>query len=177
MHRERKLNRLKNYDYSQSGCYFVTLCTKNRVEHFGKIEVTKMILSRYGKFAERYWNEIPNHYKNVEIDEFIIMPNHIHGIIIIEGNYNDNIVGTEQCSVPTSMEKNYGSLSKIIKSFKNVVTKIIHDQFEDYEFQWQRPFYDHIIRDEAPCGKPQGIRAELFYLRNLRFLKLFPLMR
>lgn len=81
------------------------------------------------------------------------MPNHIHGIIIIEGNYNDNIVGTEQCSVPTSMEKNYGLLSNIVKSFKNVVTKIIHDQFQDYGFKWQRSFYDHVIRDETSLNK------------------------
>ncbi len=76
MHRERKLNRLKNYDYSIGGYYFVTHCTKNKVEHFGEIQYDKIILSRYGKIAETYWKKIPNHYKNVEIDEFIIMPNH-----------------------------------------------------------------------------------------------------
>ncbi|MCI0453895.1 MAG: transposase [Candidatus Dadabacteria bacterium] len=105
-----------------------------------------MILNQYGEIAERYWKEIPNYYKNVEIDEFIIMPSHIHGIIILTGDYNGGIVGTEHCSVPT--EKNYGLLSKIIKSFKNAVTKRVHDQFQDYGFQWQRSFYDHIIRDE-----------------------------
>ena len=94
IHRERKLNRLKNYDYSQSGCYFVTICTKNRIEHFGKIEDAKMILSQYGEIAERYWKEIPNYYKNGKIDEYIIMPNHIHGIMIINGNYNDDIANT-----------------------------------------------------------------------------------
>ena len=72
-----------------------------------------MILNQYGETAERYWKEIPNHYKNVEIDEFVIMPNHIHGIIIINDNFYDT-VGTEHCSVPTK-------LSKIVKSFKNVV--------------------------------------------------------
>jgi len=149
IHRERKLNRLKNYDHSRSGCYFATLCTKNRIEHFGKIEDAKMILSQHGVISERYWKEIPNHYKYVEIDEFIIMPNHIHGIIIINVNYNK--VGTEHCSVPT--KKNYGLLSNIVKSFKNVVTKIIHDQFQDYGFKWQRSFYDHVIRDETSLNK------------------------
>src|ERR1700757_2119468 len=144
-HLHRKLNRLKNYDYSRSGYYFVTLCTKNRIEHFGKIENSKMILNQYGETAERYWKEIPNHYKNVEIDEFVIMPNHIHGIIIINDKFYDT-VGIEQCSVPTK-------LSKIVKSFKNVVTRIICDQFQDYGFQWQRSFYDHIVRDEISLNK------------------------
>ncbi|MGH7801433.1 MAG: transposase [Thermodesulfobacteriota bacterium] len=149
--KERKLNRLKDYDYSQNGYYFVTICTKNREAWFGKIESGKMILNQYGEIVERHWKEMPNYYKNVEIDEFIIMPNHIHGIIIINRNYNDGIVGTEHCSVPT--EKNHGLLSNIVKSFKNAVTKRVHDQFQDYGFKWQRSFYDHIIRDEIPLNK------------------------
>lgn len=111
-----------------------------------------MILNKYGETAERYWKEIFNHYKNVEIDEFVIMPNHIHGIIIINDNFYDT-VGTEHCSVPTCLEKDYGLLSKIVKSFKNAVTRIIRDQFQDYEFQWQRSFYDHIVHDEISLNK------------------------
>jgi len=126
---------------------------------------------------KKHWLEIPNHYSNVILDEFIIMPNHIHGIITIVGNNvgteqcsvvknndfnnvgteqcsvvknNDfNNVGTEQCSVPTGnkINKNYGLLSKIIKSFKEIVVKKIHTKY-GFNFQWQRSFYDHIIRNE-----------------------------
>ncbi|MCJ7507755.1 MAG: hypothetical protein MUO85_03355 [candidate division Zixibacteria bacterium] len=144
----RRLNRLKGYDYSKTGYYFVTICTKSKIEHFGKVEKDSMILSRYGKIAKECWKNIPTHYKNVKIDDFIIMPNHIHGIIIVEG---DN-VGTEQCSVPTNT-KNYNLLSKAIKSFKNTVTKVIRSGYEDDRFGWQRSFYDHIIRDEISLLK------------------------
>ncbi|MBX3043464.1 MAG: hypothetical protein KIT33_05120 [Candidatus Kapabacteria bacterium] len=83
----RKRNRLKDFDYSNDGYYFVTICTQNREEFFGKIKNGKMILNEYGAIVEKCWFDLPNHYKNCLLDEFIIMPNHIHGIVIIE-NYN-----------------------------------------------------------------------------------------
>lgn len=143
--KERKLNRLKEYDYSKCGYYFITICTKNGVECFGKIYNEEMVLNQYGKIAQEYWSEIPNIYNTVEIDEFIIMPNHIHGIIIISDDNNDR---TEHCSVPTNTEPGYGLLSKVIKSFKNAVTKKIRQELSDNNFQWQRSFYDHVIRNE-----------------------------
>ena len=80
----RKPNRLKAYDYSTAGYYYVTICTYNRKESFGYIENNRIVLNEYGKITEKTWKEIPNHYPNVELDEFIVMPNHIHGIIIIK---------------------------------------------------------------------------------------------
>jgi|SRR3990167_2945264 len=144
LQRKRKLNRLTGYNYDNTGYYFVTICTKNRINHFGKIEDKKMCLNKYGQAVEKFWRQIPKYYNNVTINSFIIMPNHIHGIIII--NDNSNAVGTEQCSVPTIPK--IGLLSKIIKSFKNVTTKYLHQNFNDYEFQWQRSFYDHIIQND-----------------------------
>lgn len=84
--KEGKLTRLKGYNYSQSGYYFVTICTKDRGEWFGSIEQEGMNLSRYGKIARDFWAGIPAHFENVGIDEFSVMPNHIHGILIIEEN-------------------------------------------------------------------------------------------
>jgi REP element-mobilizing transposase RayT len=118
---------------------------------FGKVENENMILNQYGKIAKDKWREIPEHYDYVDIDIFVIMPNHIHGIIIIKPQKNDTIVGTEHCSVPTNKSKeskNYGLLSKVIKSFKNTVTKDIKEISPNKNFRWQRSFYDHVIRTD-----------------------------
>lgn len=133
----RKRNRLKGYDYSLSGYYFVTICVKDRKKYFGKIINRKMYTNKIGEVIEKYWEEIPRYYVNCLVDEHIIMPNHIHGILVVKN------VGTEQCSVPTK----YGTLSKIIKSFKDVSTKTIRNKYI-HDFTWQRSFYDHIVRSE-----------------------------
>jgi putative transposase len=84
--KEKKLTRLKEYNYSQSGYYFVTVCTENKEEWFGRIEDGRMVLNNYGEIAKDFWSEIPLHFEHVKIDEFKIMPNHVHGILIIEDN-------------------------------------------------------------------------------------------
>lgn len=156
--KERRLNRLPEYDYSQSGYYYVTLCTKGKISYFGRVVNENMSLSKIGDIAKSRWQEIPSHYENVRIDQFIVMPNHIHGIIIIDSG---DIVGTEQCSVPTDnaaktdseYKRTYGLLSQVIKSFKEAVTKQVR-LTEDYrDFAWQRSFYDHVIRNEVALSK------------------------
>lgn len=77
-------SRLKKWDYSAPGHYFITICTKDRKCLFGNVTRGKMILSEMGKIAEQYWREIPDHFNHVKLDEFVVMPNHIHGIIIRE---------------------------------------------------------------------------------------------
>jgi len=80
IHHRRSI-RLKGYDYSQNGAYFVTICTHNRECLFGKIVDGEMCINEWGKIAKRCWLEIPQHYPNVSLDEFVIMPNHIYGIL------------------------------------------------------------------------------------------------
>ena len=83
--------RLQHWDYGSDALYFVTICTQNREHYFGEIDDGKMQLSETGKIAYRFWFEIPNHFPFVELGEFVVMPNHIHGIIIIDKNgANDN---------------------------------------------------------------------------------------
>ena len=91
-----KSARKEGYNYSSDGFYFITICTKNKVNIFGDIVDDKMVLFEYGKIAEKYWLEIPNHFNNVVLDKFMIMPNHIHGIIIIKYKIDNrkNNVGT-----------------------------------------------------------------------------------
>jgi O-6-methylguanine DNA methyltransferase len=96
MEQRRKSNRLKGYQYDKGGYYFVTICVRNKVNCFGEIGDGSAILNELGEIAQSIWMQIPNHYKHVHIDQFVVMPNHIHGILII-----DDDVGTEQCSVPT----------------------------------------------------------------------------
>ena len=91
--------RLPSYDYTSSGAYYVTICTKNRQHFFREIRNVKMNLSKIGKTASQNWQDISNHYDHVELGEFVVMPNHIHGIIWIVGVHPDltdknEIVGT-----------------------------------------------------------------------------------
>jgi REP element-mobilizing transposase RayT len=112
-----------------------------------------MYLNEFGEIARCYWLQIPEHYSSVYLDEFIIMPDHIHAIIFL-GNKNDitEFVGTEHCSVPTIIgtsaeRRHYGLLSKIIKSYKNELTKVCNKSNLS-QFLWQRSYYDHVIRNE-----------------------------
>lgn len=138
--KNRKLNRLKDYDYSEEGYYYVTICTKKRIDWFGTIKNDEMLLNDCGKNIVNYWEQIPRYYKYVELDEFIVMPDHLHGILAI--------VGTAHCAVPTKVV----SISQIIKSFKDVTTKHIRTNY-GAPFSWQRSFYDHIIRNDRDLSR------------------------
>ncbi len=139
----RKLNRLKGYDYSQDGYYFMTTCIKDRIEYFGEIKDGIMFLNEYGKIVKQCWLDLIKHYWNCRLDEFIIMPNHVHGIVEI----NNNCEGTDLKSVRTLINKKY-SLSTIIQGFKVFSSRKINKQNPVIIFRWQRSFYDHIIRNE-----------------------------
>ena len=155
-YKENKPHRLKYFNYSKPGYYFVTICTKNRIEWFGEIKNDEMFLNENGNIASMIWTQIPEHYKNILIDEWIIMPNHIHGIIIIKRNAR---VDVEHCSTSTG-QNNYGLLSKVIKSFKEFTIKTIRTKHFNYDFKWQRSFHDHIIKNEYALN---NIRK---YIRN-----------
>ncbi|MDP8203233.1 MAG: transposase [Candidatus Tenebribacter mawsonii] len=132
---KRKKNRLQNYNYSNTGYYYITICTKNFVEYFGEISNEIMELNELGKIADSKCREIPNHYDNIEIEIYKVMPNHIHLIIILKKINNE----TEK--------KQYGLISTVMKSLKGIITKEIRKSF-DIPFEWQRSFYDHIVRNE-----------------------------
>src|SRR5574344_1605679 len=112
MIKNRKLNRLKNYDYSKFGYYFVTICTKNFVHVFGKIKNGKIILNDYGEIVKNQWQWLEKQYEYIKLDVFIVMPNHIHGILIIENNAYES-VGTSR---DLSLERQQQNDIKKIKS-------------------------------------------------------------
>ncbi|MEK7166984.1 MAG: transposase [Patescibacteria group bacterium] len=136
----RKKNRFENYNYSQSGWYFVTICVKNKEKFFGEIKNNEMILNECGKIIKNQWLWLKKQFCYIQLDEYVIMPNHIHGILVIT---NDNGMDKSR-PVPTKKIK---SLSELIGAFKTTSSKLIHKN-ELENFQWQRSFYDHIIRNE-----------------------------
>jgi len=154
--------RHKNWDYSQDGYYFVTICTKDMQEFFGEVADGKMELSEIGKIANEYWQEIPKHFPFVVLDKFIVMPNHIHGIIEINKN-GSNMHASRDEAVPRLYAGEYpkmseispkrSSLSVVIGSFKSIVSKMANRQHPNVAFAWQPRFYDRIIRDEQALGK------------------------
>jgi len=155
-----KSNRLQNYDYGSNWWYFITICTKDRQNYFGEIIDWKMILNDFWKIAEKYYLEITKHFPFVILDEFVIMPNHIHGIIIIDKSsfvearqLCDENVETRQCLVSTGWNNRFQNqwkwtISSIIWSFKSVCTKTINKTQNKIFFSWQPNYYDRIIRNE-----------------------------
>lgn len=125
--------RLQCWDYSNGAYYYVTICTKNKSKYFGKVVEDQVILSEYGLIAKEELLKTETIRKNVRIDEFIVMPNHIHAILILE-NTNDS-------------KTNPVTLGNIIGQFKGKVTKRLKDNGV-IDFEWQSRFYEHIIRNE-----------------------------
>ena len=87
--------RLQTWDYSNNGAYFITICTQNRHHFFGKIQNQEMQLSEIGKLAEQFWLEIPNHFPFVELGNFVVMPNHVHGILIMNHTVETRFIASD----------------------------------------------------------------------------------
>ena len=177
--KDRKLNRLKDYNYSTNGYYFVNVCSKDRQNIFGEYidnpvgtalaavrnNKTNIQLSILGQIINEQWIDIPNQYDNVQLDQYIIMPNHIHGILIINKR-------TGASPVPT--------LSSIIGSFKSKTSLKYLQYIKNNNLNisgqiWQRSFYDHIIRTDRSLNaireyitnNPQNWENDIDNLINL----------
>jgi putative transposase len=145
----RRSIRLPEYDYSQEGSYFVTICIQNRKCMFGKITNGRMVLTKCGEIAERCWNDLPEFFPDVVLNEFVIMPNHFHGIIIItdDGRGLINQTPTDTGDKWILMKNPEQTLGKIIRHFKAKTAKYIHDAGCDH-FSWQRNYWEHVIRND-----------------------------
>ncbi|NTW32963.1 MAG: transposase [Bacteroidetes bacterium] len=146
------------WDYRTSAPYFVTICTKNREHIFGFVEKGEMHPNILGEYARKCWNEIPNHFSFIELINFVVMPNHVHGLLKL------NSVGSLHATTPQDqdpqMQKNEfmanispktGSLSSVIRSYKSAVTKYANDNH--IPSGWQTRFYDHIVRNSEECQR------------------------
>jgi len=170
----RKRNRLRDWNYSTPHWYYVTICTQKHRKLFGEIVDGKIVLNEYGEIVKFIWHDLPNHNPHVSLDEFVIMPNHVHGIIILNEIRNDVgtdsksilkqqsiVVGTDSKSVhkynPTTKRtgldlvptQKFHGITEIVRQFKSFSTKRIN-KIRNISKQsvWQRSYYDHIIRNE-----------------------------
>ena len=143
---KRKQLRIKDYDYSQNGYYFVTVCTYGRKRVFGKIQNGEMRLNRFGDIINAVWMDLVNH-NNIKMHEYIIMPDHIHGIIEMCGRERSVTVPENNCY--------HFGIPEIIRQFKTFSSKRINEYLKRNGLEpfptgklWQKSYYDHIIRNE-----------------------------
>lgn len=142
-YRRRNTLRLPGHDYSSPGAYFVTTCTYNRVCLFGDIRGDEMRLNAFGRIVERCWYALPNHYPNVELDAFVVMPNHIHGIILLVG---DDVAPESKRSRAHKRQ----ALPEIVRGFKTFSARGINGiRGTRGEAVWERTFYERIVGDGA----------------------------
>ena len=154
----RRSIRLKNYDYNQSGAYFITICVQNRECLFGDIHNGNIQLNSFGNIVNQLWGQLSVHFPNVEIDAAVIMPNHFHGIIVItnsRGLVSKPLVSKPLVSKPSINYETQAfyqlktQLGEIIAYFKYQTTKLINQQRDLQGTKiWQRNYYEHIIRNQ-----------------------------
>ncbi len=160
----RMSHRLQGYDYSQCGAYFITICTYKKEHLFGEILDAEIKLNLIGQYAYQQWKQIPLRFENVDLGEFVIMPNHIHAIIVKNTRWDE---GAENESAdakrwpyfdPSCLQEHQptqpngtisGSIGAIIQNYKSGTTRKIKSLPGKNNLKiWQANYYDHIIRDE-----------------------------
>jgi putative transposase len=152
----RRSMRLAGYDYAQPGAYFVTMVTHRRLELFGRMVDREMQVFRAGQFAEACWRQIPDHFGHVELGAFVVMPNHVHGILVLKGDMIPQRRGTiYRAPTPAFGRPTPGSIPTIVASYKAAVTRQIHRRPRDSGRIWQRNYYEHVIRNEADWRRLQ----------------------
>jgi putative transposase len=157
IHHRRSI-RLKDYDYSQAGAYFVTLCIKGKGCLLGEIVNRAMVLNDAGKMIEKWWCKLSEKFEFIELDKYVIMPNHFHGIV--------NIVGADPGVCPVIKNKNINQgehtgspLHRIVQLFKTMTTNEYIHGVKQYNWPpfsgklWQRNYYEHIIHNEDELNK------------------------
>ena len=168
----RNSYRLEGYDYSRAGCYFVTVCTQGRQCLFGKIIEGEMVLNDAGKLVVHWWHETESKFPHLELEQYVLMPNHIHGIVMLVGadlcvrpqRRNIKPSNCHQIEQERKEQNQQGGhtgppLQEIIQWFKTMTTneyikEVKSRRFPPFEKRiWQRSFYDHVIRDDDDLGR------------------------
>jgi putative transposase len=145
MQPQRRSIRIKDYDYSQANIYFVTICIHKQIPVLGVVKNEKVALSEIGKIVDSNWQNISAHYSNVTLDDYIIMPDHLHGLIVVQDIYADAINGG-----PTKK----ATLASIVSGFKSGVTRELGKSRLAVQYPlWQRNYFEHVIRNQAELNK------------------------
>jgi REP element-mobilizing transposase RayT len=147
----RRSIRLPEFDYKQAGAYFVTICTQNRESLFGEAVDGEIQLNDAGRLVEASWQDLTSRFADISLDVFVVMPNHIHGIIL---------VGAQFIAPSAAPDKNQGAMNRaptlgqIVRAYKASSTRLIRSR-ANANFAWQRNYYEHVIRNEESFN---GIR-------------------
>ncbi|MDP2896968.1 MAG: hypothetical protein Q8Q12_10495 [bacterium] len=171
----RRSIRLRGYDYSAEGAYFVTICTQDRACLFGEVVDGEMRLHSAGTMVQGAWDELPSFYPGIVVDAFVVMPNHIHGIIALVGRNIKTMVGAGPCACPVDAETQddapphrHGqpqgvaptlSLADVVHRFKTLTTKRYVDGVKQYGWPafpgrlWQRNYYEQVVRSKSSWNR------------------------
>lgn len=156
--------RLKDYDYAQHGAYFITICTRNRERLLGSVQDGQIALNDVGNIVESVWHGLPNRFPSVGLDAYVIMPNHVHGIITVGAQLIAPCpVGRNDKAGQEGVMNHAPTLGNIVRTFKAASTNVIRKSRAP-AFAWQRNYHEHIIRDERSLN---GIR---------RYIQVNPLL-
>jgi len=150
-HKRRSI-RLQGYDYSQAGAYYFTICTRDRECLFGEVVDGQMRLNQTGQIIHTVWDSLPQFYVGCELDAFLIMPNHLHGVIVI----GEPVGAIHESPLPPVRiaDRRRMLLSKILGRFKMVSAKQINIlQATQGKPVWQRNYYEHVIRDDRSLNR------------------------
>ena len=143
----RRTLRLRDYDYTQDGVYFVTICTHRLIQKLGRIVDGNLLLNDLGKLVDREWRKTEEVRSTVEVGLYVVMPNHIHGILLIRDSRHAS-PSTGRTTLPPN------SLGSIVAQFKSVVTKRSRKLANPPSLPiWKRNYYDHIVRNEKDLDR------------------------
>ena len=151
----RRSIRLSGYDYRQAGAYFVTICTHEKALLLGEVVDGTVRLNESGHSVSACWSAIPEHFRNADVDAFVVMPNHLHGVVVIGNATGPAVVGAKHSQQYANASPlppagtQHGSLGAIVQNFKSVSTRKINRQRETPAAPvWQRNYYERVIRSE-----------------------------
>src|ERR1700704_2199933 len=132
----RRSLRLPGYDYSQAGAYFITACTQNRIVLVGEVIDGDVRLNEMGTIVQQTWDDLPTHYHGIDLDAFIVMPNHVHGTIILADE------SARRHAIP-----------EIVRGFKTFSARRVNERAGKSGVLWQRGYYEHVIRNEKALAR------------------------